>query len=131
MMTDPIADMLARIRNAQMAGLETTEVPASNLKIAIAKILEREGYIEKARVRTQKGKRVLEIRLRYDEARRPAIKEIVRVSKPGRRVYAGVDELPRVKRGYGIAIVSTSKGVMTDREARRQRVGGEILCTVF
>jgi len=131
MMTDPIADMLARIRNAQMSGLERIEMPASNLKIAIAKILEREGYLAQARVRTIKGKRVLQLRLRYDEARRPAIREIVRVSKPGRRVYAGADELPRVRRGYGIAIISTPKGVMTDREARRQRVGGEILCTVF
>jgi len=131
MMTDPIADMLTRIRNAQMAGLERIEMPASKLKAAIAEILKKEGYIVNARTFRQRGKPYLRLTLRYDDEGRPAIREIVRVSKPGRRVYVGADELPRVKNGLGIAIISTSKGIMTDRQARKLRVGGEVLCTVF
>lgn len=131
MMTDPIADMLARIRNAQLARHERVEMPASRLKHEIAKILRREGYVKAARVERRAGKPVLRITLRYDEEGRPAIRELRRISKPGRRVYVGADEIPRVKNGFGIAILSTSKGVLTDREARKLRVGGELICTVF
>ncbi len=130
-MTDPIADMLARIRNAQLARHERVEMPASRLKHEIAKILRREGYVKAARVERRAGKPVLRITLRYDEEGRPAIRELRRISKPGRRVYVGADEIPRVKNGFGIAILSTSKGVLTDREARKLRVGGELICTVF
>ncbi len=131
MMTDRIADMLTRIRNAQQARLEKVEMPASNTLMAIADILKKEGYIQSAKPFNRKGHKHLRLTLRYDDDGRPVIREIQRVSKPGRRVYAGADELPRVKNGYGIAIVSTSKGVMTDKSARAARVGGEILCTVF
>jgi len=131
MMTDRIADMLTRIRNAQQARLEKVEMPASNTLMAIADILKKEGYIQSAKVFNHKGHKYLRLTLRYDDDGRPVIREIQRVSKPGRRVYAGADELPRVKNGYGTAIVSTSKGVMTDKSARAARVGGEILCTVF
>ncbi len=131
MMTDRIADMLTRIRNAQQAGLEKVEMPASNTLLAIAEILKKEGYIQSAKVFNRKGHRHLRLTLRYDDEGKPVIREIRRVSKPGRRVYAGADELPRVKNGYGTAIISTSRGVMTDKSARAARVGGEILCTVF
>ncbi len=131
MMTDRIADMLTRIRNAQQARLEKVEMPASNTLMAIADILKKEGYIQSAKIFNHKGHKYLRLTLRYDDDGRPVIREIQRVSKPGRRVYAGADELPRVKSGYGTAIVSTSKGVMTDKSARAARVGGEILCTVF
>ena len=131
MMTDPIADMLARIRNAQLARHDRVEMPASRLKHDIARILRREGYVKGARLDRRGGKAVLRITLRYDEDNRPAIHEIRRVSRPGRRVYVGADEIPSVKNGLGIAILSTSRGVLTDREARKLRVGGELLCTVF
>ncbi len=131
MMMDRIADMLTRIRNAQMAGIEKIELPASKVLERIANILKEEGYIAAVKPYNHKGHRYLRLTLRYDEEGRPVIREIKRVSKPGRRVYAGVDELPRVKNGYGVAIVSTSKGIMTDKKARASRCGGEILCTVF
>ncbi len=131
MMTDPIADMLARIRNAQLARHDRVEMPASRLKHEIAKILRQEGYVKGARLERRGGKPVLRITLRYDEDNQPVIREIRRVSRPGRRVYVGAGEIPRVKNGMGIAILSTSKGVLTDRQARKMHVGGEILCTVF
>ncbi len=131
MMMDRIADMLTRIRNAQAAGLERVEMPASRMLDAVAEILRREGYIHAVKSFNHKGHRYLRLTLRYDEDGKPVIREIRRISKPGRRVYVGADELPRVKNGYGIAIVSTSKGVMTDARARTARVGGEVLCTVF
>lgn len=130
MMTDRIADMLTRIRNAQTAGLEKVELPASKSLESIARILKDEGYISLAKSYNHKGRRYLRLALRYDEGR-PIIRDIQRVSKPGRRVYVGAGELPRVKGGYGIAIVSTSRGVMTDKKARQSHVGGEIVCTVF
>lgn len=131
MMTDPVADMLTRVRNAQMVGLEKIELPASRLLQAIADILKEEGYIAEVKAHTHKGHRYLRLTLRYDDEGKPAIREIKRISKPGRRVYRGADDLPRVKNGYGIAIISTSKGVMTDKKARARRLGGEVLCTVF
>ncbi|MDX8401610.1 MAG: 30S ribosomal protein S8 [Mariprofundaceae bacterium] len=131
MMMDRIADMLTRIRNAQMAGIERIEMPSSKMLDRIAGILKEEGYIAQAKSYNHKGKRWLRLTLRYDDEGRPVIREIRRVSKPGRRVYAGADDLPRVKNGYGVAIISTSKGIMTDKKARAARMGGEVLCTVF
>ncbi len=131
MMMDRIADMLTRIRNAQTAGLERVELPASSMLSALADILKQEGYVQAVKAYNHKGRRHLRLTLRYDEDGKPVIREIRRVSKPGRRVYVAADELPRVKNGYGVAIVSTSRGVMTDKHARSAHVGGEILCTVF
>jgi len=128
-MTDPIADMLTRIRNAQMVEKASVSMPASKLKAAIAHVLKDEGYIEDFAVRNGEGKAVLDIALKY-YAGRPVIEKIERISKPGLRVYKGKDELPRVMNGLGVAIVSTPKGVMTDRKARASNVGGEVLCIV-
>lgn len=131
MMMDRIADMLTRIRNAQTAGIEKIEFPASNMLEAIAEILKSEGYVAAVKNFNHKGRRFLRLTLNYDDEGHPVIREITRISKPGRRVYVAADEIPRVKNGYGIAIVSTSKGIMTDKKARQARVGGELLCTVF
>lgn len=131
MMTDRIADMLTRIRNAQQAGIEKIEMPASNTLLAIAEILREEGYLAAVKAYNFKGHRYLRITLRYDDETKPVIREIQRVSKPGRRVYAGASELPRVRNGYGVALISTSKGVMSDKTARSSNMGGEVLCTVF
>ena len=128
-MTDPIADMLTRIRNAQMIERATVEMPSSKVKVAIAKVLKDEGYIDGFKLAGEDAKPVLEIALRY-HAGRPVIERIERVSSPGLRVYRGKDEMPRVMNGLGIAIVSTSRGVMTDRKARATGVGGEVLCIV-
>lgn len=128
-MTDPIADMLTRIRNAQMADKAAVTMPSSKLKVSIAKVLKDEGYIEDFAVRENSGLSELDIALKY-YAGRPVIERIERVSKPGLRVYKGATELPRVMNGLGIAIVSTPKGVMTDRKARAGNVGGEVLCFV-
>ncbi|GIX31547.1 MAG: 30S ribosomal protein S8 [Porticoccaceae bacterium] len=128
-MQDPLADMLTRIRNAQARRKPSVALPSSKLKVAIAEVLKAEGYIDDYRVEGDK-KPVLTIELRYHEGR-PAIREIARVSRPGLRQYRGADELPKVRGGLGVAIVSTSKGVMTDRAARAAGVGGEVLCTVF
>ncbi len=128
--TDSIADLITRIRNAGRAGKLTTEAPASNLKLAIVKILKEQGYIADYEKIDEGPQGVIKIKLRYYQ-REPAIREIKRISKPGRRVYAKADRLPRINNGLGIAIISTSKGVMTDKEARRQRVGGEVLCSVW
>ncbi len=128
-MSDPIADMLTRIRNAQMIGDKEVSVPASRVKSAIAEVLKREGYIESYRSEEQDGKRRMVFKLKYhDDA--PVITRIKRVSRPGLRIYRGADDLPRVLGGLGIAVVSTPQGVMSDREARVKRQGGEILCIV-
>ncbi len=131
MMMDRIADMLTRIRNAQMAKLEKIEMPASKMLESLAELLKEEGYIAAVKSYNHKGHRFLRLTLRYDDEGEPIIQEITRVSKSGRRVYAGADELPRVRNGYGVAIISTSKGIMTDKKAREARVGGEVICTVF
>lgn len=128
-MTDPVADMLTRIRNAQTAQKEAVLMPSSKLKIAIANVLKDEGYIDEYAVRENGGKPLLDIALKY-YAGRAVIERIERVSKPGLRVYRGKDELPQVMNGLGVAIVSTPKGVMTDRNARAANVGGEVLCIV-
>ena len=129
-MTDPIADMLTRVRNGQAVGYETVRMPSSKIKEAIAKVLAEEGYIDRYEVEEQSGnKRELTIWLRYFEGQ-PVIEELQRVSRPGLRVYKNKDELPNVLGGLGVAIVSTSEGVMTDRAARRKGHGGEVLCVV-
>ena len=131
-MSDPIADMLTRIRNAQMVEKPSVTLPASKLKTAIAKVLKDEGYIEDFAVREKTGdaaKKELAIALKY-YAGRPVIERIERVSKPGLRVYKGRNDIPRVMNGLGVAIVSTSRGVMTDRKARADGLGGEVLCIV-
>ena len=128
-MTDPIADMLTRIRNAQMVEHATVEMPSSKVKIAIAKVLKDEGYIDGFKVGGEDTKPQLEIALRY-YAGRPVIEKLERISKPGLRIYKSKDDIPRVMNGLGIAIVSTSHGVMTDRKARATGVGGEVLCIV-
>lgn len=132
MMTDPIADFLTRIRNACMARYRFVQVPASRLKIRIAEILKEEGFLEDFQVvDLGKGKRVMELRLKYDEYGEPVIEGLERVSRPGRRVYAGYQDLTPVRGGLGISILSTSKGILSDREALRQKVGGEIMLKVW
>src|SRR5262245_14787425 len=128
-MSDPIADMLTRIRNAQLAEKTSVAVPSSKLKVSIAKALKDEGYIEDVAVRDDSGKSSLEIGLKY-YAGRPVIERIERVSRPGLRIYKPAKDIPQVMNGLGVAIVSTSRGVMTDRKARQSGVGGEVLCIV-
>jgi small subunit ribosomal protein S8 len=132
-MTDPIADLLTRIRNAIMAGHKVVEAPASNLKKEVARILFEKGYILSYKVIDGEGPQgVLKIALKYNsKSKKPAIKEIQRVSRPGLRQYIGVDEMPRILNGLGIAIISTSKGLMTDKEAKKEKIGGEVLCYVY
>lgn len=129
MMTDPIADMLTQIRNALVARKISLRMPSSKLKEAIARVLEEEGYISESIARDVQGKRELEVVLKYFEGE-PVISELKRLSKPGLRVYKGVEKLPKVQDGLGIAIVSTSRGIMTDRAAREAGVGGELICSV-
>jgi small subunit ribosomal protein S8 len=133
MITDPIADMLTRIRNACRAGLPYVELPASKLLVKIANLLMTEGFIQSYELREDKNKRfkTLRIKLKYDSSGESVIRFLKRVSKPGLRVYAGATKLPRVLGGAGIAIISTSQGIMTDREARRKGTGGEVLCYVY
>lgn len=128
-MSDPIADMLTRIRNAQLTEKSSVRMPASKLKKAIAQVLVDEGYIDAFAVRESDGHPEMELVLKY-YAGRPVIEKIERISKPGLRIYKGRDDLPRVMNGLGVAIVSTSRGVMTDRKARSLGVGGEVLCVV-
>jgi small subunit ribosomal protein S8 len=129
-MTDPIADLLTRLRNGQKAGKAQVLIPSSGVKQAILKVLQDEGYIEGFRVEDQgQGKQQIVIELRYHDGK-PVIDELKRVSKPGRRVYRGKDELPQVFGGLGVAIVSTSEGLMSDREARAKGRGGEVICVV-
>ncbi len=129
--TDPVADMLTRIRNASSAKHDTVDVPASNLKKAIAQILLDEGYIKSFTVEDNGTQGVIHITLKYVGKKESAISGLRRVSKPGLRAYAGADELPKVLKGLGIAIISTSKGVMTDKQARANHVGGEVLAFIW
>jgi small subunit ribosomal protein S8 len=132
MVTDPIADYLTRVRNAQMAGHRLVEIPASNLKKRITEILYNQGYILKYKFEDDTKQGLIKIALKYDPTtKQPAIRTLERVSKPGLRQYAKPADFKRVKNGLGIAIVSTSKGVMTDKEAKTQNVGGEILCNIY
>ena len=129
--TDPVADMLTRIRNANSAKHETVDVPASNLKKAIAQILLEEGYIKSFELVDNGNQGVIRITLKYLAKKAPVLSGLRRVSKPGLRVYAGAEELPRVLKGLGIAIISTSKGIMTDKKARELHVGGEVLAFIW
>lgn len=131
MMTDPIADMLTRIRNAHLMRHPQVEVPASKLKLQIARILQAEGYIKSYRLIDDGRQGIIRLRLKYGSDRTRAITNLQRVSRPGRRIYVDRKNIPRVRAGLGIAILSTSRGVLTDEEARRLKVGGEILCYVW
>ena len=132
MVTDPIADFLTRVRNALMAGHRIVEIPASNLKKRITEILYKQGYILKYKFEDDDKQGVIKIALKYDpQTKEPAIHSLQRISKPGLRQYAKPDTFKRVKNGLGVAIVSTSKGVMTDKEAKVKNVGGEVLCYIF
>jgi len=131
MLTDPIADMLTRIRNANLALHDTVEMPGSSLKADIARVLEEQGYIAGFETSVDGSRSTLLVKLKYDEDRRRVITGLDRVSKPGRRVYADKDSLPKVLGGMGVAIISTSPGLRTGHEARRRGVGGEVLCTVW
>ncbi|MGB0680633.1 MAG: 30S ribosomal protein S8 [Polyangiales bacterium] len=131
MMTDPIADMLTRIRNAYNARLLQANVPASRIKLKLAEILQSEGYIDDVRVEETKPVATLHLALKYGRDRGRALAGVRRLSRPGRRLYVGHSEIPKVCNGLGVAILSTSRGVMTDREARAKRVGGELLCEVW
>ena len=129
--TDPIADLLTRIRNASSSKHETVDVPASNMKKAIVEILNDEGYIKGYQVIEDGKQGVIRVTLKYGEGKSQVITGLRRVSKPGLRIYSNVEEMPKVMKGLGVAIVSTSKGIMTDREARKQNVGGEVLAFIW
>jgi len=129
--TDPVADMLARIRNANVAKHSKVDIPASKMKISLAKILKGEGYIKNYKVLKEHGHGVLRIYIKYDEANQGVIAGLKRLSKPGRRMYVKKKDIPFVLNGMGISVLSTSKGILTDREARKQNVGGELLCSLW
>ena len=129
-LSDPIGDMIARIKNAQMRNHKTVELPSSNFKIKISDILKSEGYIHDYKTNSEDNKSILLIYLKYHSGN-PVISAIERVSKPGRRIFSRAESLPKINNGLGIAIVSTPKGVMTDIDARKQKIGGEIICKVF
>jgi small subunit ribosomal protein S8 len=131
MMTDPISDMLTRIRNAAAVGHDVVVMPSSKLKEEVARILTEEGFIDRFDVGEAGPGKALTVSLRYGDRRKPVIKGLRRISKPGHRVYRGASELPRVQGGLGVAVVSTSQGLLPDREARRRRLGGEIVCEVW
>lgn len=130
-MTDPIADLLTRIRNANMAKQQKVDIPSSNLKVSIANVLRNEGFIKNYKVIADDKQGILRIYLKYIDEKESIFNELKRVSKPGGRVYVKSDEIPKVKNGLGIAILSTSKGIVTDKTARELGVGGELICTVW
>ena len=130
-MTDNIGDMLTRIRNGGKARFDKVDIPASRMKISLARIFKDEGFIKNYKVIKDNKQGILRVYLKYDDRNQPLIQRIERVSKPSRRVYAGQAELPKVQGGLGVAVVSTSKGVMTDRQARKMGVGGEVLCQIW
>ena len=129
-LSDPIGDMFARIKNAHLRNYKKIELPTSSFKTKIAQVLKNEGYIVDFKVTNEKNKSRLEINLKYNSGN-PVIQEIERISKPGRRIFSSAGSLPKINNGLGIAIISTPKGVMTDGDARKQKVGGEIICKVF
>jgi small subunit ribosomal protein S8 len=131
MMTDPIADMLTRIRNAALARHDRTEMPYSRLKEHVARVLKSEGFVDDVRVTEGEGRKQLTVVLRYGRDRQSALDGVRRISTPGRRVYVRHDRIPHVLSGMGVSILSTSRGVMTDKDARKQRVGGELICEVW
>ena len=130
-MTDSLADMLTRVRNAQRAGHDRVEIPASKLKMGVAKVLKKEGFIKNYKLIQDKKQGVLRIYLRYSDENKPIIRGIKKVSRPGRRVYSGYKDIPPLHSGFGVIILSTSKGIITDRDARGQKLGGELLCQVW
>lgn len=130
-MTDPIADMLTRIRNASMVGHPSVEMPSSKLKVELAKLLKEEGFITDYEVKDAGKFKVLSVTLKYDAKHKPIISKLERISKPGLRSYSKAKNLPQVLGGMGIAIISTSKGLLTDRKARKENIGGEVLCYVY
>lgn len=130
-MTDPIADLLTRIRNAQLAGHASLKVPRSNIKVAIVRILKEEGFVEGYVEENDAPHPSLKVFLRYDAGNRGVIRGLLRISKPSRRVYVGKDEIPRVRNGLGVAILTTPRGLLTDRQARQAGVGGEVVCHVW
>lgn len=130
-MTDPIADMLSRIRNAITAGHKTTRIPSSGFKVELARILKEQGYVSNWKITEDSGRKTISIDLAYTSNRESVIKEIKRISKPSRRVYVNKTEIPRVKGGLGVCVLSTSKGIMTGSEARRQGIGGELICSIL
>jgi small subunit ribosomal protein S8 len=130
-MTDPIADMLTRIRNGCMARLQKVDIPSSNMKVSIASVLKNEGFIKNYKIISDQKQNILRVYLKYVNEKESVINEIKRVSKPGSRVYVRSENIPRVKNGYGVAIISSSKGIITDKTARQEGVGGELLCTVW
>lgn len=130
-MSDPLADMLTRVRNACMVKFESVNMPLSKLKVNVAKILKEEGYINDFHIQEDGVQGVLSIDLKYDQSKDRVIIGLRRISKPGRRMYVNADNIPKVMSGLGIGIISTSKGLMTDRQARKMRVGGELLCEVW
>jgi len=130
-MTDPIADMLTRIRNAGHARFDKVDIPASRMKISLARIFKDEGFIKNYKVIKDNRQGILRVYLKYGDQQQALIQGLRRVSKPGRRVYAGSEELPKVQGGLGVAVISTSKGVVTDRQARKMQVGGEVLCEIW
>ncbi len=129
--TDPIADFLNRIRNGQKARFDKVDIPASRMKTSIARILKEEGYIKNFKLIRDEKQGILRVQLKYDESRQGCIAGVKRISKPGCRVYVGHDEIPQMMNGMGIAILSTSQGLMTDRQARKGLIGGELLCSVW
>ncbi|MFH1462209.1 MAG: 30S ribosomal protein S8 [bacterium] len=129
-MTDPITDLLNRIRNAQAVGLLTIEAPFSNLKYEVAKILVKNGFLEKVEKKGKKTKKTMEISLKYKD-KKPVISGLKRISKPGQRIYIGSGKIRKIRQGYGMSIISTSKGLLTNKEARKQKLGGEVLCEVW
>jgi len=130
-MTDPLADMLTRIRNAYRAGHDKVEVPSSRLKMGVSKVLKKEGFIKNYKLIQDNKQGLLRIYLKYSDEDQPVIKGIKRVSKPGRRVYAGYDNIPLIRGGFGVSVMSTSKGVVSDKEAASKKIGGEVLCQVW
>jgi small subunit ribosomal protein S8 len=130
-MTDPMADLLTRIRNAGVAKHAKLDIPSSNVKVAVASVLKDLGFIKNFKTITDSKQGILRIYLKYDDNQSPVIHEIKRISTPGRRVYVGRDEIPRVKNGLGASILSTSKGVLDDTTARKEQVGGEVICTIW
>jgi len=130
-MTDTLADMLTRIRNAHKAGHDRVEIPASKLKMGVAKVMKKEGFIKNYKLIQDKRQGILRIYLKYNEDNKPLIRGLKKISKPGRRVYTGCDDIPPVRGGFGLMILSTSKGIVSDNEARAQKIGGEVLCQVW
>jgi small subunit ribosomal protein S8 len=131
MTTDPIADMLTRVRNAMKAKHEKVDMPSSRMKKEIARILKEEGFVKNYKAITDKRKEILTVFLKYDSHDEPVIQGLRKISRPGRRVYVKHEQVPRTRSGMGIAIISTSKGIMTDREARKQKLGGELICSIW